>query len=142
MNKDEDMDVGRSFKRLSDLQAVTVELQNDATTFANARALCDGVLEKYPTHADRIGENVRIIENIFLERGIANVQRWEEGTVTEGEERAIRHLRENGVIECEASKVVGLSFAERLMQKFKFEMAPDKLKPFCISSRAVTRFNF
>jgi len=62
------------FKQLNDLDSVTKELQKDAVTCADVRALFDGVIEQYPATANRLGPRSKIVQSPDFESAIVKMQ--------------------------------------------------------------------
>jgi len=60
--------------QLNDLDSVTKELQKDAVTSADVRALFDGVIESYPSTANRLGPRPKIVHAPDFESAIVKMQ--------------------------------------------------------------------
>ena len=62
-------------KTFVELDSVTTELQDDATTLADARFLFDAVIHRHSSTKLRLAYDAKIEENVGFESGISKIQR-------------------------------------------------------------------
>ncbi|RQM20945.1 hypothetical protein B5M09_010189, partial [Aphanomyces astaci] len=78
--------------QLTDLNSVTLALQDESLTLADVRMLFDEVVVKYPGAEVRLGPDASVVEDPTFESGVVKVLQHMEASLNEDERMAIALL--------------------------------------------------
>lgn len=111
-------------KKLWQLEAVNVALQDDGTTFADARTLFNAICKKHPSLIDRLYPKSSIVENHAFESGIVNVLNSAYIKLSVLKKSAVLHLKMEFLDEddLQLTKSNSNSFALNVLNKHKKNM--------------------
>jgi len=102
--------------QLKEFESVTKALQCDELDIAEARALFDGIIEKYPSTKKYLSSDSKIIHSPNFENGIVKILNSEIKGLTSVEAKSVRiFLKATGQEEPEQKEQ--LSFAKEILEK-------------------------
>jgi len=118
LNPREDKAVDALLGEMTEWDSITVALQRDSMTVAQARDLFDFVCFEYPAMVGRLGADADIVAMPGFETALVKVQRGLASTLTDEEILAVAHLRSHELQEEQANEEDdGLSLAERALKR-------------------------
>ncbi|RHY10630.1 hypothetical protein DYB36_006775 [Aphanomyces astaci] len=92
INSWQDRDVELLIAQLTDLNSVTLVLQDESLTLADVRMLFDDVVVQYPGAEVRLGPDASVVEDPTFESGVVKVLQHMEASLNEDERMAIALL--------------------------------------------------
>lgn len=108
--------------KMSDLDSITLQLQDDHTTISDARDMFDAIMHRHGCTKHRLAQNAPIVENVTFESALIKVQRGEENKLSTQEKKAISHLRVIQMATRTSTEDIGrMSFAQTVLKKRKME---------------------
>ncbi len=92
-NARENKAIDSLISKFHELNTVTLSLQKETTTCADARLLFDEVSEQYPFTKPRLGPNAAIVANPIYESGIIKILNLDLNSLSDEEKEAVRNLK-------------------------------------------------
>lgn len=90
LTEEEDDPFDRFFKRSACFESATLELLSDATSLSDARAVLDGVADKYHHLKHKFNDSATIVDNVKFEQTIIKMQRGYKKALYAAEQKALR----------------------------------------------------
>ncbi|RLN99162.1 hypothetical protein DYB28_009074 [Aphanomyces astaci] len=142
LNSRQDRDVELLIAQLADMNSVTLALQYESLTLADARMLFDEVLVQYPGAEVRLGPDASVVEDPTFESGVVKVLQHMEAYVgdTDSMSMAARALKRRKLLQARSNYLdcrflrPTSNMCERLFSMTKWAMTDRR--------RSVLRSNF
>ena len=108
-------------EKFKDLNSVTLALQKENTTVADARCLFETVLEEFPEMRKRLGNDAKIIANPNFENAICKLMNQEYDNLSVIEKSTVKDLIQSNSDDCVPVDIDdnSLSLGERALKKRK-----------------------
>lgn len=121
LSKKEDKEIDVIFAKLDDLQSVTIELQRDNISMAEARTVFDTAIGTYPSMNERLKFNAAIVADPTFESAVTKLQDNRHGELNYAEQDAVKDLKADSATQSEEESDATLSIAERALKKRRLD---------------------